>query len=117
MNLETFIKHYQCINCQELDFGPDYCHLGSGLSIPDIRKKLENSLKVTGKNVRVQEIFHCQKQGQSASGCPVSKTILKKQENEEYLVLVKQRKGHICFEKFAIVTIVAWCKISKCIGL
>ncbi|CAH2002157.1 unnamed protein product [Acanthoscelides obtectus] len=89
--------------------GTYYTHLGCANDLKSLRYDLECRTGVLGKAIRIEKIKYTGKEGKTAQGCPIAKWVIRRQNlDEKYLVLVKQRKGHVCYSAFIVVCMVVW---------
>ncbi len=52
---------------------------------------------------------YCKREGKSVHGCPIAKYIVRRpNESEKFVVIVKDRVGHRCENKWIVVSIIAW---------
>ncbi|XP_072401504.1 uncharacterized protein Tet isoform X2 [Diabrotica undecimpunctata] len=100
-----------CFPPNETPFEPGtyYTHLGCANTLKSLRYDLECRTGATGVSIRIEKIRYTGKEGKTAQGCPIAKWIIRRQdENEKYLVIVKQRRGHFCHSTFIVVALVVW---------
>lgn len=101
-------------NQAEPDTGPYYTHLGFAPTLPELRKVMEARTKVTGSALRIEKAKYCFKEGKSSLGCPIAKYILRrKNQQEKYCVIAKDRIGHVCAYKWIVISIIAWEGVYK----
>nr|CAI5846315.1 unnamed protein product [Callosobruchus analis] len=94
--------------------GTYYTHLGCANDLKSLRYDLECRTGVIGKAIRIEKIKYTGKEGKTAQGCPIAKWVIRRQNlDEKYLVLVKQRKGHVCYSAFIVVCVVVWDGVER----
>jgi len=97
-----------------IDNGPYYIHLGHAASRAQIRKLFEARLGVKGTALRIESIKFSGKEGKTEEDCPIAKWVLRRTNQEEqYLVIVKQRFGHRCEYTWLATAIVQWDGLTR----
>ena len=86
-----------CVSSGYKENGPYYVHLGHHKTQEGLRKKFEESLGVSGEELRMVTILFTGKEGKTSEDCPIAKWILQRPcLHEKYLVVVKEQYKHFC---------------------
>jgi len=104
--------------CREgLDNGPYYVHLGHAPTRPALRRVFEERLGARGAALRLETIKFSGKEGKTEEECPIAKWILRRTNDEEkYMVVVKQRFGHRCDYTWTTVLIIQWDGVPRALA-
>ena len=93
----------------EPEVGPVYSHLGYAESLKDLRQILEQRFEVQDKALRIEKAKYCPREGTSILGCPIAKYVIRRKNFEEkFLVVVKNREGHKCEWQWIVMAIIKW---------
>ena len=97
------------------DNGPYYVHLGHHKTLEGLRKKFEESLGVSGEELRMVSVRFTGKEGKTSEDCPIAKWILQRPGlHEKYLVVVKERYKHFCDYTWVVAAIISWFAKRSC---
>ena len=89
--------------------GPYYVHLGHHKTQAGLREKFEESLGVSGEELRMVPVRFTRKEGRTSGGCPIAKWILRRPgAHEKYLVVIKERYKHVCDYTWVVAAIISW---------
>jgi len=65
--------------------GPFYTHLGAAHSLPDLRNSIEMRTGFRGAQIRIEKVIYTGKEGKTKHGCPLSKWVSLKLNNNTTL--------------------------------
>jgi len=99
---------------EAMDNGPYYTHLGHAATSGDLRKQLEERLRVTGSALRMEKIRYTGQEGKTREDCPIAKWILRRGNlAEKFMCVWKERPGHMCEYAVTITALICWDALSK----
>lgn len=68
---------------------------GCAATVEELRKEIEKTAGLTGKQLRIEKVLYTGKEGKSSHGCPIAKWVIRRIDAEEKaLFVVKRRQGH-----------------------
>jgi hypothetical protein len=112
LNLVSNMEQCDCFTGDKLeaDVGPYYSQLGTATSLVQLQGMMEARFKVKGRGLRIVVATWCAERAKKKEqGCPSAKDVVRRIDNiEKFLIITKNRVGHICANKWIIITIVCW---------
>lgn len=76
----------------EPDTGAYYVHLGHARTLFHLRQLMEKRCGVSGNALRIEKARYCPEEGKSSLGCPIAKYVIRRQSEEEKVVIVAKER-------------------------
>merc|ERR1719319_1719776 len=101
-------------NCAALglavdDNGPFYTQLGYARTQVQLKQLFLDRLETTETALRMEKVRFTPKEGVTSEGCPIAKWVIRRtNDDEKYLVVVKERYGHQCEWTWIAMSLVQW---------